>query len=334
MRTRPPIDEQVVVITGASSGIGRATALAFAARGAAVVLVARRAAALEDLAREIEDAGGRAMAAPADVSVEGDVESAARAAVAAFGRIDTWVNCAGVYAQGLVDDMTIDEYRRVIDVDLLGTIIGTKCALRRMRAQGSGVIVIVSSIVGKRGAPLASAYSAAKAGLDGFAEALRAEIWETDIHVATLYPPSIDTPIFDNALGKLGTRPEPAPPVRDPSWPARLIVHLARYPHPNKFFGWFRYVYIGLHELSPLLADWFLFRTQAFTLGDQPAGPANLFAASSAPPVVRVGRARRGWRGFTWKNVARVVVGRYLATRRMRPSSGPPSGLLPAPSDQ
>lgn len=302
-----PVDRQVVVITGASSGIGRATALAFAERGAAVVLVARRAEALEELAREIERKGGRALAAPADVTIEAEVEAVARRAVDELGRIDTWVNCAAVYVQGLVDDLSVEEYRRVLEVDVIGYIIGARAALRVMRRQGAGVIVFVSSIVGKRGAPYASAYSTAKAALDGFAESLRAELWGSGVHVSTIYVPSVDTPIYENARGKFGTRPKPAPPIRRAEWPARIIVELAERPRPQRMFGWFRHFYVGMNEISPALSDWFLHQTADFTRSDIPSTRDNLFDLSPGPPVVSVGLADHGVLGFTLGDIARVL---------------------------
>lgn len=304
-----PVSRQVVLVTGASSGLGRATALAFARAGAAVVLVARRAEALEELAREIEHGGGRALAAPADVTVDAEVERAAAAAVDRFGRIDTWVLCAAVFVHGLVDDVTIEEYRRVLDVNVLGYIRGAKCALRRMRSQrpSGGVIVFVSSIVGKRGAPYASAYSASKGALDGFAEALRAELWGSGIHVATIYPPSIDTPIYDNARSKMPTRPKPAPPVRHAEGIARRIVHLAERPRPETLYGWFRYVYLGAQRLSPSLSDWFLHETAGFTRSQEPTGPDNLFEPSPAPAAVSAGLSKPGIAGFTFGEIARVM---------------------------
>lgn len=306
---RRPIGEQVVVITGASSGIGRSAARHFACLGARVVLTARRADALEALVDEIEAEGGCAIAVPGDVTSEEAMARVARSAVRHFGRIDTWINNAGVYIQGRVQDITLDDFRRVIEVDLIGVINGTRQALAVMLRQRSGVIIQVSSIVGQRGAPYTSAYSAAKAGIDGFTESLRAELWGSGIRASVFYPPSVDTPIYHNARARLGTLPRPAPPVHDPDEAAEALVELARTGAAAYYMGPLRYLYLNLGRMSTRLADAVLHRAADFTLTRTPAlGVDNLDRPSPAvPPRERAGWRREGWRGFTFHDTVRVL---------------------------
>jgi NAD(P)-dependent dehydrogenase (short-subunit alcohol dehydrogenase family) len=304
---RTPVSEQVVVITGASSGIGRCTALHLAARGARVVVTARRAEALESLVLEIEAEGGRALAVPGDVTREEDLRAVARAAVERWGRIDTWVNNAGIYIQGRVRDVTLEEYRRVLEVNLLGLINGTRCALEPMLRQGSGVIVQVSSVAARRGVPYNAPYSASKAGIDGFTDALRAEIWGRGVRISVLYPPPVDTPIYQHARGKLGVQPKPTPPISYPAEAARKIAELAETGDREAYFGWARPLAL-LDRVAPAAADWLLHHGAASTWADRPPEEEdNLYRPSTRPPTVRGGWAEPGWRGVTLREVARVL---------------------------
>jgi len=302
-----PIAEQVVVITGASSGIGRCTALHLAHRGARVVVTARRAGALESLVREIEARGGTALAVPGDVTREEDLRAVARAAVERFGRVDTWVNNASVYIQGGVAEVTLDEFRRVLEVNLVGLVNGTRCALEVMLPRDAGVIVQVSSVMGRRGAPFAAPYSTAKAGIEGFCDALRSELWGAGIRVCTLYPPTVDTPIYHHARGKWGTIPKPPPPVEDPEKAARVIAELAERPRAARTFGPFGYFYLGLAKLPPRWADWFLHHAAGFTFSTIPEAGDNLDRPAELPPRIRAGWAEPGWKGMTVRETARVL---------------------------
>lgn len=302
------IAEQVVVITGASSGIGRCTAQHLASRGARVVVTARRADALESLVREVEQRGGEALAVPGDVTREEDLRRVASAAVQRFGCIDTWINNASIYIQGRVQDITLEEYRRIIDVNLVGAINGTKCALEVMLRQGSGVIIQVSSVMGKHGVPYASPYSAAKAGIDGFTQGLRAELLGTDIRIATLYPPTVDTPIYQHARGKFGTIPKPPPPVEDPEKAARVIAELAVHPQNERTFGPFGYFYMGLARLPSSFSDWFLHHAIGFSLSDIPDTADNLDGPIPGLKArTRAGWAEPGWKGLTLRETVRVL---------------------------
>src|SRR5687768_5101372 len=157
-----PIAQQVVVITGASSGIGRETAIAFARRGARVVLAARNEAALNNVANEIKANGGAAHVVATDVSDPAQVDRLAQEAVNAFGRIDTWVNDAAVSEYATFEQMTDEEFRRIVDVNLMGPVYGTRAALRQMKLQGGGTIINVGSVLSDRAVPLQSAYVATK----------------------------------------------------------------------------------------------------------------------------------------------------------------------------
>jgi NAD(P)-dependent dehydrogenase (short-subunit alcohol dehydrogenase family) len=298
--------EQVVVITGASSGIGRATARLLAAKGARVVVTARRAEALASLVAEIEDEGGIAHAVPGDVRREEDLRAVARAAVDRFGHVDTWVNNASVYIQGRVQDMELDDFRDLLDVNFIGLVNGTRCALDVMLPRGEGVIVQVSSVAARRGVPYTSAYSAAKAAIDGFTSALRAELWGTGIRFSILYPPTVDTPIYHESRGKLGVVPKPAAPVADPLQAAREIARLAESGARRRFFGWAGPL-AALDALAPPAGDWLLHHVEGFTYTGTPAAGDNIDSPSSLPATERAGWRRPGWRGLTVDEFARVL---------------------------
>ena len=228
-----PLENQVIVITGASSGIGRGTALGAARGGAKLVIAARGGEALDTARAEIEAAGASVIAVPTDVADDAQVDALARRAMEHFGRIDTWVNNASVSIYGDAVEVAPAEFRRVIEVDLMGTVHGAKVALAQMRTQEEGgTIVNISSGLGDRAVPLQSPYCAAKHAINGFSEALRVELEHAKlpVRVAVIKPASIDTPFFEHARSKMGVAPKPVPPVYDPDLVAAAILHAATHP--------------------------------------------------------------------------------------------------------
>lgn len=304
-----PLSEQVVVITGASSGIGRCTARHLGAKGARLVLFARDPDALEVVADEVRGRGGDAVVVAGDVSRADDIERLATVAVGSFGRIDTWVNNAAVFIQGLAEEIEPEEYRRVLEVDLLGPILGTRRAIRQMKDQGEGVIVQVSSIVAQRGAAYFSAYAAAKRGLVGFTQSARAELCGTDIKISLLYLPTVDTPIYEHARGKFGTMPRPAPPLWTALEAARAVADLAESGALSRHVGWFHWIYTAPGLVSDRFGDWFLNRTAGLTLTEIPAGPDNLDGPSGPWSVSGGWRSDRGVRGLRVREIARLFPG-------------------------
>ncbi|KAB2352532.1 SDR family oxidoreductase [Actinomadura rudentiformis] len=232
--------KEVVVITGASSGIGRATALAFAGKGVAVVVAARREDALEKVAAECEERGAQAMAVPTDVSDPDAVVELGRQAVDRFGRIDVWVNGAAVSVYGPILDVPLDDFRRVLDVNVMGYVHGARVALRHMRDQGSGVLVNVSSITSFVPQPYATAYVMSKAAVSALSASLRQELQLTGdrkIKVCTVMPATIDTPLFQHAANYTGRRVVAMPPVYPAEHVAKTIVRLARRPRREVIVG-------------------------------------------------------------------------------------------------
>ena len=271
-----------MVITGASSGIGRETAIQAGAAGARVVLASRNGEALNEVAEIIRSTGGVALTVVADVSQWPDVEQIAGDTMERFGRIDTWVNNAAVGLYSTVEQLTIAEVDQVIQVNLLGAIYGVKAAFPHMISQGSGTIINVASIEAERAFPLQAPYAAAKHGLKGFSEALRVELQREHpgVSVTLILPASVDTPFYDRARSKLGVRPRPVPPVYTPGEVAESILRAAEHPSRTVVVGNAGKLLILAQKLSPSLVDkvfglgGFAFRAQQ---SDKPVvGPDNL----------------------------------------------------------
>jgi NAD(P)-dependent dehydrogenase (short-subunit alcohol dehydrogenase family) len=223
-----------VVITGASSGIGREAAHRFAAKGALVVLAARSAGSLEEAVDECRDEGGEALAVPTDVADPEAVEELARRAVERFGRIDVWVNNAAVLALGRFEDTPPEVYRRVLETNLLGALNGARAVLPHFRRQRSGTMINLSSLWGRVHSPFVSAYAVSKCGVAAFSACLRQEVRDMPaIQVCVVDPQAVDTPIFQQAANYLGREVRPVPPITTPERVAAAIVDCAERPRPE-----------------------------------------------------------------------------------------------------
>lgn len=230
--------DATVVITGASSGIGRAAAVQFARAGASVVCAARREAALNDVANECNQTRGRGIAVPTDVTSDESVSALAERALSEFGGIDVWVNNAAVSLFAPFEHAPAEVYDRVIDTNLGGYVRGARAALPVFREQGRGVLINNASVFAKAGAPYISAYVLTKYAVAGFGESLRMELVdEPDIHVCTLLPASIDTPIFRQAANYTGREIRPLAPVYDADRAAAALVSLATRPRRERVVG-------------------------------------------------------------------------------------------------
>ena len=234
-----PIQATSVVITGASSGIGRATALAFARRGAHVVLAARRGDLLAEVARECERNGGRAVAVTTDVTDAEAVNRLAAAAVAAFGGIDTWVNVAGTGVFGAYEDADVALHRKTIEVNLIGAMQGAAAALPVFKRAGRGVLINTVSMGGWAPVPFAAAYTASKFGLRGFNASLRQQFAAgEDIHVCGVFPAMVDTPGLEHVANVSGKQIDPGPFLYRPEDVAEIIVGVSRHPRGEVAVGW------------------------------------------------------------------------------------------------
>lgn len=289
---------QVVVVTGASSGIGRATAVAFAERHAGVVLAARDGRALDDVAAECELRGGRALAVPTDVSDEAAVRHLARRAAERFGRIDVWVNGAAVIAYGEFEQTPAAVFRQVLETNLLGQIHGARAVLPYFRENGTGVLVNLASVWGSVTSPFVSPYVVSKFGVRAFSEtlqqALLADRGARDIHVCTILPQSVDTPIFRHAANYTGRRVKPVPPVVDPQRVVRAIVRSVDHPRLQRTVGWWGRSLEVAHALAPsLFARLVPVAMKLTALGRQPAepSPGNVFE-----PMPEWNRTQGNWR--------------------------------------
>jgi NAD(P)-dependent dehydrogenase (short-subunit alcohol dehydrogenase family) len=252
-----PLSQQVVVVVGASTGIGRATVLGFAARGARVVAAARNAAALDTLVEEVGQHGGTAIAVPTDVTDPAAVRALADAAEREFGRIDTWVNNAAVSVWGRVEEITDAEFDRVMRVNFLGQVHGVHAALPALRRAGGGAVIGVASVEGIRSVPLHAPYTASKFALRAFYDTLRMELAQegAPIWVTTILPASIDTPLFEHGRSKLGAMPKPPPPVYAPELVAKAIVAAAERPRREVPVGGAAIGFYLGQRVSPALTD-------------------------------------------------------------------------------
>lgn len=326
-----------VVVTGASAGIGRATALRFARDGAAVALLARGRERLAAAAAEVEEAGGRALPIPTDVSDPDAVEAAAARSEAEFGPIDIWVNNAMATVYAPVRDMRPDEFRRVMETTYLGTVHGSLAALRRMLPRDRGTIVQVGSALAYRSIPLQSAYCAAKFAVRGFTDALRSELIHerSRVHVTMVQLAGFNTPQFEWGQSHMDRRPRPLPPVYQPEVAARGIHWAAHHRRRELWVGTPAVKTILANKLMPWLMDHMTARRawsgQLSAVPTAPDRPSNLYEPPPGDYGVHgpYGRhARRHslqlWATTHRGTVALLAAGAVLALGGMlwRPSGG------------
>ncbi len=273
----------VVVITGASAGVGRAAVRAFADRGAHVGLLARGRDGLEGAKREVEARGGKALAIPTDVSDPAQVEAAAAAVEEALGPMDIWVNNAMVSVFSPVKEMKPEEYKRVTEVTYLGYVYGTLAALKRMLPRDRGVIVQVGSALAYRGIPLQSAYCAAKHAIQGFNDSLRCELLHdgSKVRVAMVQMPALNTPQFGWVKSRLPRKAQPVPPIYQPEVAADAIVWTAYHDRQEVFVGLNNIISVWGNKFFPRLGDWYLARkgysSQQYDGREDPDRPSNLW---------------------------------------------------------
>jgi NAD(P)-dependent dehydrogenase (short-subunit alcohol dehydrogenase family) len=335
-----PIGEQVVVVMGASSGIGRAAALRFAARGARLVVAARGAEGLDSLVALIRANGGVATAVVADTSDFAQVKRVADTAADLYGRIDTWVQTAGTSVIARFEETTPDEFRRVIDVNLTGQALGAMAALPYLRQEGRGALVHVSSVEARISMPYQSAYAASKHGVEGFLDSLRIELASdgVPIGVTNIMPGPVNTPFFDTVRTKIGFKPTVPPPIYDSYAVADAIVRAAEHPARHVIVGGMVAAGVALQAVAPHAMDAILTRigfvVQRSREPKAAGGPDSLFApmagfdtthGSIASFSRRKSRfaalhGRPAARRAVWAAIAGSVAA-GLAIRRMRASN-------------
>jgi NAD(P)-dependent dehydrogenase (short-subunit alcohol dehydrogenase family) len=255
---------QTVVITGASAGIGRATAQLYGDRGANVALIARGQAGLDGAARDVEDRGGKALAISADVADYAQVNDAARQVEEFFGPIDVWINVAFVSVFAPFAEISAEEFQRVTEVSYLGFVHGTMAALARMRPRGQGTIVQVGSALGSRSIPLQSAYCGAKHAINGFTSSLRCELMHegSGVNITVAQMPAVNTPQFSWVRSRLPRHPQPVPPIYQPEVAARGVVFAADHPRRRQYWvGSSTAATVFANKFVPALLDRYLART-------------------------------------------------------------------------
>ncbi|WP_114452038.1 SDR family oxidoreductase [Halopolyspora algeriensis] len=321
------IKDRVVVVTGASSGIGRAAALALAGHDCALVLTARREGALQQVAEECTARGGQAIVVPADVTDADAVQQVARQALDRFGRIDVWINAAAVTVFGPFQDTPLQDFRRVVDVNLMGYVHGCRAALAVLREQGRGVLINVSSIVGVIAQPYTPAYGTTKFAIRALSTSLRQELWldgARGVKVCTVLPATIDTPLFQQAANYTGREVRAMPPVYTPERVAHTIVSLVRRPRREVVVGPMGRSLVLQSKFTPgfveKLMAFQVHRRHLSRKHPAPAGSGNLHE-----PAAGTGSARGGWHGGRRTALRRTATAAMLlgaavasASRRQR----------------
>lgn len=326
------IEDQVVVVLGASSGIGRETALRFVARGAVVVVAARGEPGLASLVAEVEAGGGEALAVVCDVADPAQVQRVANLAEATYGRVDTWVDVAATSVFARFEETTPEEFRRVMEVNYLGQVHGMLAALPALRRAGGGALVAVSSVEALVSLPMHAAYSASKHAVEGAVDALRRELRAegAPISVTSVKPGTINTPFFANARHRMDVAPKGPPPWYQPGVVADCILHAAEHPVRDLYAGGGGRQMALSQTLAPHLVDAVLGRLgipATRTRRPEPGGAeGNLYAPR---PDDRVrgdlsGRARETSL-YTWARLHRptalaLAVGAVVAARAVRRS--------------
>src|SRR5882724_7910528 len=274
---------EVVVITGASAGVGRATAQRFAREGARVGLLARGLDGLEGARRDVEKLGGKAVVVPVDVADADKVEAAADQIEAELGEIDIWVNNAMASVFSPIKEMTPEEFRRVTEVTYLGYVYGTLAALKRMLARDRGVIVQVGSALAYRGIPLQSAYCAAKHAVQGLCDSLRCELLhdKSRVHLTMVQLPALNTPQFGWVKSRLPRKAQPVPPIFQPEVAAEAIYFAAHNPRREFYIGLPTVKAIVADKIAPGLLDRYLagtgYDSQQYDGAEDPNRPNNLW---------------------------------------------------------
>jgi short-subunit dehydrogenase len=293
--------DAVVVITGASTGLGRAIALAFARRGVNLSLAARGEDALHQPAQEYRHFGSRTLVVPTDVTDEAAVQNLAQRTVQELGRLDIWVNNAAVIAFGRFEEIPSDIYRRVIETNLFGYIHGARAALPYFREQSSGTLINIASIDSLVGMPYTSPYVASKFAVRGFSESLREEMMGEPINICTIMPGSIDTPLFQHSANYSGRASKPVPPVYDPAEVAEAIVACAENPKREVLVGSSARMMAAFHWIAPGLYERMIARRAPkdhFTNIRTSPNKGNLFE-----PMLEWAGTRGGWRIRSWMPV-------------------------------
>ena len=292
-----PINEQVIVLTGATSGIGLVTARMAADKGAKVVLAARSDEALTQLEKQINNNGGEALAVPADVSSVGDLQAAAAAALDRFGNFDTWVNNAGVSIYGRLEEVTNEDSRQLFETNFWGVVNGSLIAARNLKING-GALINIGSTLSDRAIPLQGMYSASKHAVKGFTDALRMELEaeEAPISVTLIKPAAIDTPYKEHAKNYLDVQPENPPPVYAPETVAEAILYAAENPVRDRFVGARGKIMSLAGKFAPGLTD--MYMEKAMIEGQQTDVPSTSrpFEGLYAPQDQRLAE-RGGYEG-------------------------------------
>ena len=302
-----PIAEQVVVVLGASSGIGRESALHLAERGAKLVVAARSEPGLRSLVEEIIDRGGRGVFVVCDVADHTQVQAVAETAVATYGRIDTWVNVAAVLVHAPFEQSLPEEFRRLMEINYLGQVHGALAALPHLRQAGGGALISISSVESMVSLPWHSAYSASKHAVEGMIDGLRRDLLAegAPISVTSIKPGTINTPFFTNAAHTMDVEPTGTPPIYQPAVVAQCVLYAAEHPVRDLYAGGAGRMMACAQMLAPSLMDALLARAVALEASSEPApggAPGTLYA-----PRVEEDRAEgdfssraRRFSAYTW----------------------------------